>query len=109
MSAPTTVRADWGSVTLVEYAALSLLAHPDPLSVLGAVWDDIHAHNPFKGPDDEPTRLTPDGEAWLAAHVDTRRGTDERAEIAAARDVVKCLGILTVSAAGRLVRTGKLR
>jgi hypothetical protein len=106
MSAP--VRVSWAHVTLAEYAALDILRHADPESVLNRVWDDIHEHNPFRG--ESPDRLSDSGRVWLADLRDTVATTlDERDEQTAARDMVKSLGTLTVTAAHRLIRTGAPR
>lgn len=103
ITAPATVRADWSSVTLAEYAALHVLAGPDPLAELNATWDEIHEANPLRG--DAPTRLTPEGETWLAGLVATVRKThDEHDRITAARDFLRCIGVLTVTAAARKAR-----
>jgi hypothetical protein len=100
MTMATITRADWSSVTLAEYAAINLLARPDVNDALDRTWDDIHEHNPFRG--DTPNRLTDDGRAWLAQlHQTVTRHQDEHAVIAAGRELVKALGLLTVMATAR--------
>lgn len=103
-TAPTVTRADWSSVTVREFNALAILTAPDPLAALNAAWDDVHAHNPFADPVEGPTRLTADGETWLADAVAAATGPDEPAAIAAARDAVTALGFLTIHAAARIAQ-----
>jgi hypothetical protein len=96
-------RADWGSVTLAEYAALDIITRPDAEAILNRVWDDIHEHNPFRG--DEPNRLTDDGRVWLAGlHSTVTESADEREVIRAAREFVSSMGTLTTMAAKRAMR-----
>lgn len=99
---PRPVRADWSSVTLAEYAALDLIRRPNCEDVLNAVWDEMHAHNPFRG--ESPTRLNDDGSVWLAeAHETATTTQDEHELIRLARDFVRSMGTLTTMRASRVV------
>lgn len=97
----TITRANWTHVTLGEYAALELMRRADPVATLNAVWDDMHAHNMFA---DEagPTRLTDEGITWITELRDRMARTlDEQVLIDGAREVLRSLGTLTVTAAVR--------
>jgi hypothetical protein len=97
------IRADWGSVTLAEYAALDVIWCADPELILNATWDEMDTHNPFS--DGTPTRLTDDGRAWLAGLRETVTTTfDEREQIRAARELVRSMGTLVTMAAKRRTR-----
>jgi hypothetical protein len=97
------MRADWGHVTLAEYAALDVIWTANPELILNSVWDEIHEHNPFRG--DSPSRLSDDGRAWLAGLRETVTTTfDEREQIRAAREFVSSMGTLMTMAAKRRIR-----
>lgn len=99
----TVIRADWSNVTLAEYAALALLRQASPIDRLNAVWDDMHAHNPFRG--DEPARLTDEGVEWITAMKErATTEVDENVLIDLARELVTEMGTLVTMAAVRDLR-----
>ncbi len=92
---------NWSNVTLGEFAALDVLRRPDAEVHLNRYWLTVHAANPFRG--DQPTRLTDEGRTWLAELQSAVAGTDEGAEIAAAREFLRRMGTLTVMGTKRIL------
>ncbi|AEJ94112.1 hypothetical protein THIBAULT_199 [Mycobacterium phage Thibault] len=105
----TIYRADWSHVTLAEYAALDILKRENVEQLLNDYWDELFsagkvicAHSETMT---EPTRLTPEGSAWLARLHDTAVSSlDERELIAAAREFVKSMGTMLTMNVHRAIR-----
>jgi hypothetical protein len=103
MATITSTRANWGNVTLAEYAAIELVGRDDALELVHGYWDYVHTlDNPFKGPD--ANRLTPAGVEWLARMHDAVLSPNDTECQAAAREIVHGLGLLTVLNAVRIAR-----
>jgi hypothetical protein len=46
MATITSTRANWGNVTLAEYAAIELVGRDDALELVHGYWDYVHTHRP---------------------------------------------------------------
>ena len=104
------IYADWSNVTLAEYAALDIIRRDDAEQLLNRYWDRLRADRAVIelngiADDDPPTRLTPEGQSWLAElHTTVVSTLDERELIAAARDFVRNMGTLLTVNVAREVR-----
>ena len=103
--------AGWGSLTLGEFDAITVLEH-DAIELLNAYWDYLHGSpaNVFRG--DHPTRLSEGGDMWARElqarlrEILTRRVFAD--DIAPVREIalefIKGVGLFAVSNGARIAR-----